>query len=268
MANNLRHLLVKGPNTQISFKTGALVDTLDTLNPLYYSGYVYDDEIDFYYLRSRYYNANRGRFINADNLLEVNLFRYCDNNPIMLLDSEGDFPFWAVSYPGELHRAVQKEIVKDYRGTMVMEVYIVRQDGSIGRIDLLNKSNNQIWEVKTTVPSVDMIIEQLSSYLLPAVVKSKDKNDYNEQFTYGKGLKGKTFSYTSTKGYQFNISYKEKQAGIIQYSYDALPSKQKQPARQSAKELVPKSPGVMALIGGGLLLCAMGVNSRALEKIR
>ena len=52
--------------------------------------YVYDEEIDFYYLRSRYYNANRGRFINADCIFDgINLFSYCGNDPINSIDSNG-----------------------------------------------------------------------------------------------------------------------------------------------------------------------------------
>ena len=50
---------------------------------------MYDEEIDFYYLRSRYYNANRCRFINADIVFDgVNLYRYCRNNPINLFDQK------------------------------------------------------------------------------------------------------------------------------------------------------------------------------------
>ena len=37
-------------------KTGTKADTLGTLNPFRYRGYVYDEETGLYYLRSRYYN--------------------------------------------------------------------------------------------------------------------------------------------------------------------------------------------------------------------
>ena len=37
-------------------------------NPLRYRGYVYDEETELYYLQSRYYNPEMGRFINADGL--------------------------------------------------------------------------------------------------------------------------------------------------------------------------------------------------------
>ena len=54
---------------------GKLLNTADTtsnnlglLNPLRYRGYVYDRETGLYYLQSRYYNPEWGRFINADDL--------------------------------------------------------------------------------------------------------------------------------------------------------------------------------------------------------
>ena len=79
--------------------------TLATLNPLRYRGYVYDIETNLYYLQSRYYNPEWGRFISADSLdvltatpmalTDKNLFAYCDNNPVMREDSDGEF--WFVS---------------------------------------------------------------------------------------------------------------------------------------------------------------------------
>ena len=37
-----------------------------TYNPLRYRGYIYDNETGFYYLQTRYYDPEIGRFINAD----------------------------------------------------------------------------------------------------------------------------------------------------------------------------------------------------------
>ena len=36
-------------------KSGSLANTLGTLNPFRYRGYIFDEETDLYYLRSRYY---------------------------------------------------------------------------------------------------------------------------------------------------------------------------------------------------------------------
>ena len=62
-----------------------------SINPFRYRGYYYDIEIDMYYLQSRYYNPNTGRFINADAIemlgssgtnISYNLIVYCENEPI------------------------------------------------------------------------------------------------------------------------------------------------------------------------------------------
>ena len=57
-------------------------------NPFMYRGYYYDHDLGMYYLNSRYYDQNTGRFINADSyvstdtgLLGYNMFAYC-NNPV------------------------------------------------------------------------------------------------------------------------------------------------------------------------------------------
>lgn len=68
-------------------------------NALKYRGYYYDAETGFYYVSSRYYDPEVGRFISADTvdlvlasqsiLTDKNLFAYCDNNPIMRVDTTG-----------------------------------------------------------------------------------------------------------------------------------------------------------------------------------
>ena len=65
-------------------------------NPYRYRGYRYDAETGYYYLQSRYYNPEIGRFINADGTTSTgqgtignNMFTYCLNNPINRNDSSG-----------------------------------------------------------------------------------------------------------------------------------------------------------------------------------
>ena len=66
------------------------------VNPLRYRGYFYDSETGFYYLNSRYYDPATRRFINADSILNngsfigLNLYAYCNNNPVMYSDPDGD----------------------------------------------------------------------------------------------------------------------------------------------------------------------------------
>ena len=78
--------------------TGTMADTLGKLNPFRYRGYVYDTETGLYYLQSRYYNPETGRFINADGyvstgqgILGDNAVAYCQNNPVRFGDTEGAF---------------------------------------------------------------------------------------------------------------------------------------------------------------------------------
>ncbi len=70
--------------------------TFRNINPIRYRGYYFDTETGLYYLRSRYYDPQVGRFINADVLADtdrgsagLNLFAYCLDDPVNNLDSEG-----------------------------------------------------------------------------------------------------------------------------------------------------------------------------------
>ena len=52
---------------------------------------MFDEETGLYYLRSRYYNADWCRFINADDYLSANLFSYCCDSPIICRDLDGHY---------------------------------------------------------------------------------------------------------------------------------------------------------------------------------
>ena len=67
-------------------------------NPFRYRGYYYDEESGLYYLNSRYYDPQTGRFINADSYVSTgqgitgtNMFAYCANDPVNLIDEDGQF---------------------------------------------------------------------------------------------------------------------------------------------------------------------------------
>ena len=67
-------------------------------NPIRYRGYYYDEEMSLYYLKSRYYDPEVGRFMTIDGIeyLEpetingLNLYAYCGNNPVMNVDPNGN----------------------------------------------------------------------------------------------------------------------------------------------------------------------------------
>ena len=68
---------------------------IGNINPFRYRGYYYDVETGLYYLGSRYYDPEVGRFLNSDSLIDnrgvitQNLFTYCGNNPVNNADSTG-----------------------------------------------------------------------------------------------------------------------------------------------------------------------------------
>ncbi|MBR6918278.1 MAG: RHS repeat-associated core domain-containing protein [Clostridia bacterium] len=68
------------------------------INPFRYKGYYFDSEIYLYYLNARYYDPVYSRFISADGYIAssgsfvgLNMFAYCENNPIMRRDPSGQF---------------------------------------------------------------------------------------------------------------------------------------------------------------------------------
>ena len=70
--------------------------SIGSINPIRYRGYYYDNETRLYYLNSRYYDPEVGRFISSDSVMGVNadmatynLYAYCGNNPIIRCDVSG-----------------------------------------------------------------------------------------------------------------------------------------------------------------------------------
>ena len=77
--------------------TNATGYTVGDKNPFRYRDYYYDTEMGFYYVSSRYYDPEIGRFINADGLVSTgqgilgnNMFAYCLNNPVNRVDPTGE----------------------------------------------------------------------------------------------------------------------------------------------------------------------------------
>ena len=70
---------------------------IGNINPIRYRGYYYDVATGFYYLQTRYYDPQTGRFLNMDSLEYLdpetvgglNLYAYCNCNPVMYVDPEG-----------------------------------------------------------------------------------------------------------------------------------------------------------------------------------
>ncbi len=84
---------------ETSLQNMTKASTLCFVSPFTYRGYCYDYDIELYYLQSRYYSAEIGRFINTDDTqiaiatmgtaLGANLFAYCENNAVNYVDPTG-----------------------------------------------------------------------------------------------------------------------------------------------------------------------------------
>ena len=112
------------------------------INPLRYRGYYYDRETRLYYLQSRYYDFANCRFLNADTFattdangfLSANMFAYCENNPVMRTDPNGE---WAQLVVGAAVGAVVGGIsaaVSSYKSTGQVNVGVVLLGAGTGAI--------------------------------------------------------------------------------------------------------------------------------------
>lgn len=68
-------------------------------NEILYTGAVYDSSTGMYYLSTRFYDSESGRFTSrdsvrgsVDNPLSLNIYAYCVNNPLKYTDEEGEMP--------------------------------------------------------------------------------------------------------------------------------------------------------------------------------
>ena len=69
------------------------------INPIRYRSYYWDDDVKLYYLHTRWYDPEIGRFVNMDQLEYLdpetvnglNLYAYCGNNPVMFSDPDGTY---------------------------------------------------------------------------------------------------------------------------------------------------------------------------------
>ena len=122
------------------------------LCPLTYRGYNYDFTTGLYYLQSRYYNPEWGRFINCDdtNILlatqgethGANLFAYCNNNPVNRVDYTG-----MKSTSSALDIALKFIIFLYLSDYYTRDYFIVSQYAGAGAVKILINKNNFIQKI-------------------------------------------------------------------------------------------------------------------------
>ena len=78
--------------------------TIAHANPFRYRSYYYDEDTKLYYLNARYYSPEFRRFIspddtsylNPESVNGLNLYCYCNNNPVMYVDPIGLNPTYGI----------------------------------------------------------------------------------------------------------------------------------------------------------------------------
>ena len=91
------HVVLDGNGAKLTAENCTATNKVGILNPFRYRSYYYDTETGLYFLKTRYYDPEVGRFITIDDISYLapdtinglNLYAYCNNNPVMRTDSQG-----------------------------------------------------------------------------------------------------------------------------------------------------------------------------------
>ncbi len=154
------------------------------INNIAYRGYFYDSETGLYYLQSRYYDPEVGRFINADDTafigyddtsLSVNAFVYCRNDPMNFVDFFGKEPIpynsicpfrdskYGVSFSSLIYKSVPDKTSKKYTidiyitGRLITATYDLKYD----LITISNEQSNisRVFEKRCTKTLAYILLE-------------------------------------------------------------------------------------------------------------
>ncbi len=185
-----------------------MASTLGVLNPFRYRGYVYDEETQWYYLQSRYYNPEVGRFISADVLLSTgqgvighNTYAYCRSNFATRKDALGYDDENAVNDETDVDDVeditdLLNQLMDDHVHEMKTYQYWVRKSLSMSETDS-SKSEAIVW------------LSTLSYFF----AKVNDKGDWDLKLTTT------TFSYEKKNLLYDGNVYTGEQIGNIHFGY-------------------------------------------------
>ena len=208
------------------------------VNSFRYRGYYYDGETGLYYLQSRYYDPEVGRFINADafastgqGILGNNMFAYCGNNPVFRRDDSGTY-----YTPGQIHDFVVHDICKNNPNKTGDDTYISyyspilkgKKWYTYGFCDIYDTETHEVWEVKrlgggsTCSPAAAGI--QLANYVLRGFLKHHDSWLLKQGGT-DTYIEPNMFTKTDSDGQgMYVIGYFDAGNGLVFYDYFYIPS--------------------------------------------
>ena len=207
------------------------------VNPMRYRGYFYDTETSLYYLKSRYYAPEVGRFINPDayastgqGILGANMFAYCGNDPINYFDSSGCIP-QAVEdrfvHDKVLEYICSQDSTKSLRYTETC-IYLNGIDwrGGWGFCDLYNSVTGEVWELKKDSSSwrcsTVFANLQLGKYV-NGVLKHNPELDLCRPYTTI--ISDGEFPIPGVF-YKYRVTYTNEGNGILKYRYTKTPTEE------------------------------------------
>lgn len=146
------------------------------LNPFRYRSYYYDSDIQLYYLQSRYYDPEIGRFINSDDVnylgmteseLSYNAFSYCDNNPVNDSDPNGYFSVKEVFDVFKSAIDTLINIVQYIKSSFAKELKDITSEIK----KLSNKNKKYVKNIKGLIKECDDLVKKLGKvgHILTAI---------------------------------------------------------------------------------------------------
>ena len=177
------------------------------INPFRYRGYYFDVETGWYYLNARYYDPNVGRFISPDcyvstgqGLLGHNMFAYCNNNPVNMIDNSGYWPQWLK----DAANWVDKNIIQP------VKEFFEDVSEDIENYDSSNESEEVVFSSN-----------YFSSYKGKLVIKTP----FDASFSFGIIGLSKLQQNSETLNHEYGHALQFDKMGVIDYTLDvAIPS--------------------------------------------
>ena len=205
--------------------TGTMATTIGVLNPFRYRGYLYDQETGLYYLNTRYYDPEIGRFISPDSVsylgadgtvLGYDLYTYCDNDPVNKVDSNGDLPVWVFA---KLHRAVLEAIQGENPAlNLIIDKTTIRYGKQVIFCDIYSANTKEVWELKHRLVSTNAAKRQLERYVNGTIIINGEKTQLHLP-KYTTIPEGHTSCIVDGKLYQ--LHYRDAGEGILRYEIES-----------------------------------------------
>lgn len=182
-------------------------NNIGTINPIRYRSYYYDNETGLYYLNSRYYNPEWGRFINADVCIGMNndhngynLYAYVSNNPINNYDPNGQGLLSLIKKAGKAIKKVTKKVKKVVTNT-VKKVGNAIVSGVQTLWNGAKNVMNTLYNWSKAVNDAFVIEGSVGFGIGGSVGVGPIKGGIEASKSFGKGVEGgETYDYTTTTG--------------------------------------------------------------------